>query len=104
VHGYTTAFWCTAGIFAGGAAICGALVRWLSRARRPQHAARRERRRRPAPAYRHNPAGSRTAPGVTQTRPKKADPYIKDDQQGAVTGETTFTLSMEDRFCGAPVA
>jgi len=27
VHGYTTAFWWTAGIFAGGAVICGALVR-----------------------------------------------------------------------------
>src|SRR5258708_10954848 len=27
VHGYDTAFWWTAGIFAGGAVICGALVR-----------------------------------------------------------------------------
>jgi hypothetical protein len=27
VHGYTTAFWCTTGIFAGGAVICGALIR-----------------------------------------------------------------------------
>ena len=27
VHGYTTAFWWTAGILAGGAVICGALVR-----------------------------------------------------------------------------
>src|ERR1700750_1827518 len=27
LHGYTTAFWWTAGIFAAGAAICGALVR-----------------------------------------------------------------------------
>jgi hypothetical protein len=27
VHGYTTAFWWTAGIFAGGAVICGALFR-----------------------------------------------------------------------------
>src|SRR5262249_36013279 len=27
VHGYTTAFWWTAGIFAGGAVICGALLR-----------------------------------------------------------------------------
>jgi len=27
LHGYTTAFWWTAGIFAGGAVICGALVR-----------------------------------------------------------------------------
>jgi len=26
-HGYTTAFWWTAGIFAGGAVICGALIR-----------------------------------------------------------------------------
>jgi MFS family permease len=28
VHGYTTAFWWTAGIFAGGGIICGALYRW----------------------------------------------------------------------------
>jgi hypothetical protein len=27
VHGYTTAFWWTAGIFAGGAIVCGALLR-----------------------------------------------------------------------------
>ena len=27
VHGYTTSFWWTAGIFAGGAVICGALFR-----------------------------------------------------------------------------
>ena len=27
LHGYTTAFWWTAGIFAGGAVVCGALVR-----------------------------------------------------------------------------
>ena len=27
MHGYTTAFWWTAGIFAGGAVICGALFR-----------------------------------------------------------------------------
>jgi len=107
VHGYTTAFWCTAGIFAGGAAICGALVRSgpLAQPGTPppaRGAARAQAQAGPGvPAY---PAGSRTAPGVTQTRPKKADPYIKDDQQGAVTGETTFTLSMEDRFCGAPVA
>ena len=28
VHGYTTAFWWTAGIFAGGGVICGSLLRW----------------------------------------------------------------------------
>jgi EmrB/QacA subfamily drug resistance transporter len=28
VHGYTTAFWWTAGIFAGGGLICGSLFRW----------------------------------------------------------------------------
>ncbi len=28
VHGYTTAFWWTAGIFAGGAVVCGSLLRW----------------------------------------------------------------------------
>jgi hypothetical protein len=28
VHGYTTAFWWTAGIFAGGGLVCGALFRW----------------------------------------------------------------------------
>ena len=27
LHGYTTAFWWTAGIFAGGAVVCGALIR-----------------------------------------------------------------------------
>ena len=28
VHGYTTAFWWTAGIFAAGGVVCGALLRW----------------------------------------------------------------------------
>jgi EmrB/QacA subfamily drug resistance transporter len=28
VHGYTTAFWWTAGIFAGGAIVCGLMFRW----------------------------------------------------------------------------
>jgi len=28
VHGYTTAFWWTAGIFAAGAIACGSLLRW----------------------------------------------------------------------------
>jgi hypothetical protein len=28
VHGYTTAFWWTAGIFAAGGVVCGALMRW----------------------------------------------------------------------------
>jgi EmrB/QacA subfamily drug resistance transporter len=28
VHGYTTAFWWTAGIFAAGAVMCGSLLRW----------------------------------------------------------------------------
>jgi hypothetical protein len=28
VHGYTTGFWWTAGIFAGGAVVCGLLFRW----------------------------------------------------------------------------
>ena len=28
VHGYTTAFWWTAGIFAVGAVVCGTLLRW----------------------------------------------------------------------------
>jgi hypothetical protein len=28
VHGYTTAFWWTAGIFAAGGLICGSLLRW----------------------------------------------------------------------------
>jgi predicted ATPase len=27
VHGYTTAFWCAAGIFAVGALVCGSLLR-----------------------------------------------------------------------------
>ena len=45
------------GVAFSSAAPWSAAVRWLSRARRPQHAARRQRRRRPAPACRHNPAG-----------------------------------------------
>jgi hypothetical protein len=28
VHGYTTGFWWTAGFFAGGAVLCGSLLRW----------------------------------------------------------------------------
>jgi hypothetical protein len=28
VHGYTTAFWWTAGIFAGGGIVCALLMRW----------------------------------------------------------------------------
>jgi hypothetical protein len=28
VHGYTTAFWWTAAIFAGGGIICGTILRW----------------------------------------------------------------------------
>ena len=28
VHGYTTGFWWTAGVFAGGAVVCGSLLRW----------------------------------------------------------------------------
>jgi hypothetical protein len=28
VHGYTTAFWWTAGIFAAGGLVCGSLMRW----------------------------------------------------------------------------
>ncbi len=36
VHGYTTAFWWTAGIFAGGAIVCGALLRRGPLARQAQ--------------------------------------------------------------------
>src|SRR5262249_37268683 len=45
VHGYTTAFWWTAGIFAGGAVICGAPFRrgpLAQPARRPGRAAQAE--------------------------------------------------------------
>ena len=28
VHGYTTAFWWTAGIFAAGGVVCASLMRW----------------------------------------------------------------------------
>jgi hypothetical protein len=37
IHGYTTAFWWAAAIFAGGAVICGTLLRWgpLSQPGRP---------------------------------------------------------------------
>jgi EmrB/QacA subfamily drug resistance transporter len=36
VHGYSTAFWWTAGIFAGGAIVCGALLRRGPLARAPE--------------------------------------------------------------------
>ena len=36
VHGYTTAFWWTAAIFAGGGIICGALYRWGPLGRQPR--------------------------------------------------------------------
>ena len=39
VHGYTTAFWWTAGIFAGGAIVCGALLRRGPLARAPEEPA-----------------------------------------------------------------
>jgi hypothetical protein len=64
VHGYTTAFWWTAGsslVARSSAAPCSAAGRWLSGARRPRNAARRRpgprRRRRPrlAPASRRDP-------------------------------------------------
>jgi EmrB/QacA subfamily drug resistance transporter len=38
VHGYTTAFWWTAGIFAGGGLVCGALMRWGPLARQAEAA------------------------------------------------------------------
>ncbi len=36
VHGYTTAFWWTAGIFAGGGIVCAALLRWGPLARQAE--------------------------------------------------------------------
>jgi EmrB/QacA subfamily drug resistance transporter len=63
VHGYTTAFWWTAGIFACGAVICGALLRSgpLAQAGTPSPA------RDTAPAQAEaDPGGTRTAPGVTR--------------------------------------
>jgi EmrB/QacA subfamily drug resistance transporter len=36
VHGYTTAFWWTAAIFAGGGIICGMILRWGPLTRQPQ--------------------------------------------------------------------
>ena len=36
VHGYTTAFWWTAGIFVAGAVVCGSLLRWGPLARRTE--------------------------------------------------------------------
>ena len=60
-HGYDTAFWWTAGIFAGVAVIAGALLRpgrWISRARPPRHRARcQPHKPRQAPPVRHDPAG-----------------------------------------------
>ncbi len=65
VHGYTTAFWWSAGIFAGGAVICGALLRRgpLAEPGTPSPA------RDAAPAQAEaeaDPGGTRTAPGVTR--------------------------------------
>ena len=36
VHGYTTAFWWTAGIFVAGAVVCGSLLRWGPLARQTE--------------------------------------------------------------------
>jgi EmrB/QacA subfamily drug resistance transporter len=59
-HGYDTAFWWTAGIFAGGAVIAGALLRpghWISGARPPRHMTRcQPHKPRQAPPVRHDPA------------------------------------------------
>ena len=54
VHGYTTSFWWTAGIFAGGAVICGALFRsgQLTQQATPSQTGDRE------------PAQAETGPGV----------------------------------------
>jgi EmrB/QacA subfamily drug resistance transporter len=51
LHGYTVAFWWTAGIFAAGAVVCGALMRWgpLSRPAQPAQAS--------AAAWDASPAG-----------------------------------------------
>jgi hypothetical protein len=38
VHGYTTAFWWTAGIFAAGGVICGSMLRWGPLARQAEAA------------------------------------------------------------------
>jgi hypothetical protein len=59
-HGYDTAFWWTAGIFADGALVGGVLLRpgrWFTRTRRPRHKARCQRHKPGrAPIIRRNPA------------------------------------------------
>ena len=59
-HGYDTAFWWTAGLFAGGAVVSGALLRpgrYIGTAHRPRPTAGQQRHKgRPAPFARRNPA------------------------------------------------
>jgi EmrB/QacA subfamily drug resistance transporter len=52
VHGYTTAFWWTAGIFAAGAVVCGSLLRPGPLARQRARAAAREPQPEPGPSVR----------------------------------------------------
>ena len=73
-HGYDTAFWWTAGIFAAGAVTGGALLRpgpLARQARRPPHrpGCQRPQPRR-APLARHDPGRSWTATGSTGTGPQ----------------------------------
>jgi EmrB/QacA subfamily drug resistance transporter len=52
LHGYTTAFWWTAGIFAAGAVVCGSLLRPGPLARQRARAAAREPQPEPGPSVR----------------------------------------------------
>jgi EmrB/QacA subfamily drug resistance transporter len=52
VHGYTTGFWWTAGLFAGGAILCGALLRPGPLAQQAQAAAAQSAQPQPEPATR----------------------------------------------------
>ena len=49
VHGYTTGFWWTAGFFAGGAIVCGALFRRGPLARQAQSLPAGSQQPQPAP-------------------------------------------------------
>ena len=91
LHGYTTAFWWTAGILAGGAVICGALIRSgpLAQPGTPSPArgaapAQAEAEAGPGvPASqrpgvtRRVPDGTRSDPGIIRTGPKKSQPHAQ---------------------------
>ena len=75
MHGYTTAFWWTAGIFAGGAVICGALLRSGPLAEPGTPSLARGAAPAQAEASPGVPAGTRRDPDIIRTRLKKSEPH-----------------------------